>query len=413
MAGQSSKLLKLLPFIIVAIIVAVIAMMFASKPKAGKRPSFDKPIIVEVKTVEAQPFQVYIESYGNIEAKTAGDLVAQVSGIITSVSNDFESGRSFKRGDLLATIDDKDYRIEVTIAQAELANALLTLEQEEALAEQAKRDWEKINPNKKASSLVLRMPQVASAKAKLDAAKARLAKAKLALDRTKVLAPYDGMIVEKQADLGQLVNQNTPIARIFASSSLEVRLPVPASKVQFLPNFDVSTSANESWSSEVELKADFGGFAKSWTASLDRSDSTIDQSSRQWFVTAKLDGELLKSDPLLKIGQFVNARINGKAIADVIVIPSKYIYDNNQVYLYQDGKLNRRRVEISWQGDQQSLIQSGLASGDKIITTPLNFVADGVKVQLQGEAPQDKKAQNRAKQKVKGDKKVSKQGEQP
>ncbi len=379
MFSEDSKLLKFMPMIIIGMVVAIIAYMFLSQPEPRKRPRFERPVIVETMTVSEQDFQVYIETYGNIEAKTSGDLVSQVSGIIIEVSPKLESGRGFLKGDVLAKVDDKDYRIETTIAQAELANAQLALEQEKALAEQAKRDWNKINPNKQASSLVLRKPQVASAQAKLDAAKARLAKAKLALTRTNIVAPYDGKVIEKVADLGQLVSPNAPIAKILSSSSLEVRLPVPANKVQFLPAF--------TGEQKVELIADFGGFSQSWLASLDRADSVIDQTSRQWFVTAKIDGALIEKDPLLKVGQFVNARINGKQIDKAVIIPSRYIYDNQMVYLFNQGKLERRNVTIAWQGSEQSLIESGIQAGEQLIMTQLNFVADGAKLQLKGVKP--------------------------
>ncbi|NVJ66806.1 MAG: efflux RND transporter periplasmic adaptor subunit [Gammaproteobacteria bacterium] len=387
MSKITSNLIKLLPLVIVASVVAVILFMFWSKPEPRKRTMQEKPVIVEVQELQAQPFQVYIESYGNIEAKTSGNLVAQVSGLITEVSDNFASGKSFKKGDVLAHIDDKDYKIEVTIAQAELANAQLTLQQEEALAEQAKRDWEKINPNKKASGLVLRQPQVASAKAKLDAARARLDKAKLALERTKVTAPYDGKIIAKLADVGQLINQNTPVAHIFASDTLEVRLPVAANKVQFLPDF---TESNK-----VELSADFGGFSKNWPAKLVRTDSVIDQSSRQWFVTANIGGELLEQDALLKIGQFVNAKIYGLKLADALVVPSQWVYDNQYVYLYNQGKLERRQVTIQWQEDELSLIAAGLKPGEQVITTPVRFVAEGAKLQIKGQVEAKPNRKNR------------------
>ncbi len=388
---NKSLVVKIAPLVILVVAISIIAYMFLSQPEPRKRPRFERPVVVETMDVSQQDFQVFIESYGSIEAKTSGNLVSQVSGIVVNVSPQLESGRSFSKGDVLAKIDDKDYQIETTIAQAELANAQLALEQEKALAEQAKRDWSKINPTKQASDLVLRKPQVASAQAKLDAANARLAKARLALTRTTIVAPYNGKVIEKVADLGQLVSPNAPIAKILSSSSLEVRLPVPANKVQFLPAF----KGDE----KVELVADFGGFTQSWLAELDRADSVIDQTSRQWFVTAKIDGALMETDPLLKVGQFVNAKINGKRVADAIVIPSRYIYDNQLVYLFNQGKLERRNVIISWQGSEQSLIESGLQAGEQLITTPLSFVADGAQLQIKG---QESKRKRPAKDKLKG-----------
>lgn len=372
--------LKVLPFIILIAVAAAIAYMYSSTPEPRKRPKFEKPIIVEVFEVAPQDIQTSVDSYGNIEAKTKGNLVSQVSGLITKISSNLETGGRFKKGDILAQVDDKDYRIEVTIAQAELANARLALQQERALAEQARINWNKINPNKKPSDLVIRKPQVDSAKAKLDAAKARLEKTKLALQRTKITAPYDGRVITKNTDIGQLVSPNATIAQIFSSATLEVRLPIPANRVRFLPD-------NFSRQAKIELTADFGNFSKSWEARLDRSDSIIDGNTRQWFVTAIIDGDLLTSDPYLKVGQFVNAKILGKTLSNAIVIPSSALYDNNLVYLYVDGRLKRRPVEIYWQGNEQSVIANGLEAGDKVISSPLSFVSEGAKLSIKGEEP--------------------------
>ena len=112
MSKSASNWIKLLPLVIVALVAAIIAYMFLSKPEPRKRAMQEKPVIVEVQELQAKPFQVYIESYGNIEAKTSGNLVAQVSGLITQVSDNFASGKSFRKGDVLAHIDDKDYKCE-------------------------------------------------------------------------------------------------------------------------------------------------------------------------------------------------------------------------------------------------------------------------------------------------------------
>lgn len=377
---KKETLLKILPFIILVAVATAIAYMYSSTPEPQKRQKFEKPIVVKIFDVVAQDIQTNVDSYGNIEAKTTGNLVSQVSGLITQISPNLETGGRFKKGDVLAQVDDNDYRIEVTIAQAELANAQLALQQEQAQAQQARINWNKINPNKKPSDLVIRKPQVDSAKAKLDAAKARLEKAKLALKRTKITAPYDGRVITKNTDIGQLVTPNATVARIFSSKALEVRLPVPANRVRFLPD-DFSKKAT------IELTADFGNFSKSWEAQLDRSDSTIDGNTRQWFVTATIDGSLLASDPYLKVGQFVNAKILGKTLSDAIVIPSSALYDNNLVYLYLNGRLARRSVDVYWQGNGQSVIASGLDVGDKVISSPLSFVSEGAKLSIKGEAP--------------------------
>ncbi|NVK22495.1 MAG: efflux RND transporter periplasmic adaptor subunit [Kangiellaceae bacterium] len=376
-----------LPLLIVVVVVMLIRYMMGNKPKAFDRPQREAVEVVEVKPIEFTDYQILVDSYGNIQAATSGNLVAQVSGLIIEVSPQFETGRAFEKGDWLVKLDARDYQIEVTIAQAELANARLTLNEELAKAEQAKRDWQKINGNRTASALVLREPQVASAKARLEAAQARLNKAKLSLSRATIVAPYSGYIIEKRADLGQLVNGNTPVATIFASDSLEVRLPVASNKVQFL-----QLESSKQDPVQIKLQADFGGLSKQWIATLDRTDSVIDDATRQWFVTAKLPADLLEKESLLKVGQFVSAEIEGRLLSQVVVIPSKLISQEQQIYIYDNGLLRRQKVKVLWQSDEMSVVdpmqsEPQLTEGMQLVTTALNFVADGAKARLKDERP--------------------------
>ena len=363
----------ILPLLILVVASAVTYRMLNSKPVAFNRPDIEQVEVVDVEALKLVDHQIFVDSYGTIEPTTSGNLVAQVSGIVTWVAPSFESGRAFDKGDALVRIDSRDYEIEVTIAQAEVATAQLALNEEVARSEQAFRDWKKINPNREATDLVLRKPQLASAQAKLAAAEARLQKAQLNLSRAQINAPYDGYIIEKLADLGQLISSNTPVASIFASDSLEVRLPVPSNRVRFLQLGD----------EEV------------WLAELDRTDSVIDNATRQWFVTAKLPGSILKEEAYLKAGQFVSAQIEGRLLENVFVIPSKLISQNNEVFIFSEGRLHRQKVSVIWKGNDQSVIDpanSGelVREDNLLVSNVLSFVADGAKARIRGEAVKNK-----------------------
>lgn len=370
----------LLPIAILVIIIIVINVMLSNKPKAFNRKPPERIEVVEAEPIEFSDFQVFIDSYGNIQASTSSNLVAQVSGQVISVADNFETGLPIKAGQELLKIDDRDYLIEVRIARAEVANARLALNEEKAQSNQALKDWEKINPNKQANALVLREPQLASAQAKLDAAAARLEKTKLSLSRTQVVAPYDGYIVKRLVSEGELINSNTPVASVFASNSLEVRLPVPSNKVQFL-----NTQSKKS--AQVKLEADFAGETESWIVPLDRSDSVIDEQTRQWYVTAKLPEDFLKNNTQVKVGQFVSAEIEGELLKDVIVVPSKVLTANDEIFIYNDEAVHRRDIKILWQDDKNTVIaprgrEQELTEGELLVTSKLTFVADGAKARL-------------------------------
>lgn len=186
-------------------------------------------------------------------------------------------------------------------------------------------------------------------------------------------------------DLGQLISSNTPVASIFASDSLEVRLPVPSNRVRFL---QLDNSQDKP---KVRLVADFAGEQKVWLAELDRTDSVIDNATRQWFVTAKLPGSILKEEAYLKAGQFVSAQIEGRLLENIFVIPSKLISQNNEVFIFSEGHLHRQKVSVIWKGNDQSVIEpekSGelVREGSLLVSNVLSFVADGAKARVRGEA---------------------------
>lgn len=370
----------ILPIVIIVGVIIVFNIMTSSKPKAFSRKPPETVETVEVEPIKYKEYQVLIDSYGNIEAATSSQLVSQVSGQVVSVAENFKTGLPIEKGQELLQVDARDYEIEVRIARAEVANARLALNEEKALAAQALKDWKKINPNKEANALVLRQPQMESAEASLEAAMARLEKAKLALSRSTVVAPYDGYIVQRLVSLGELINSNTPVANIFSQNSLEIRLPVASNKVQFLKSPNKGPA-------EVKLEADFAGKTESWIVPVDRSDSVIDDETRQWYVTAKLPSDFLNQNPKVKVGQFVSAEVEGELLERVIVVPSTVLTADDQIFIYREGAVYRRDIKILWQDEKNTVIDPAgsspeLVEGEQLVTSRLTFVADGAKARL-------------------------------
>ena len=220
---------------ILIIAIMVIGAMFASKPEARKFGSRPTPsVAVETSQLQATQYDVWIDSYGTAKALTQTQLVSDVSGRVVSVSPSIRAGSSFKQGEVLLQLDDRDYRIEVDVAKASVADAEVKYMQELAQADIAERDWNVRPGNAKGKALALRKPQVAAAKASLDAAKARLAKAQLNLERTQIRAPFDGRVMRQTVDLGQVVNPSQTIAEIYSTEAVEVRLPIKMSDLSHL-----------------------------------------------------------------------------------------------------------------------------------------------------------------------------------
>lgn len=360
----------LLPLGIIAITIFVIYTIFNNPPKAKKSDN-QKSSKIKIETIKLKKenYHVLLESYGLSEASIETTLSSQVSGKIVYVSPFFKDGASFKKGDLLIQIEDVDYISDVQIAKAELILAKQALLEEEAMSKQAKEDWKKFNIKEKPNSLVLRIPQMESAKANLLAAKATLEKAEQNLKRTKIYAPYDGIVKEKNIAIAQVIASNSAIGTIFSNEYIEVKLPLKNKELKLI---DINQSIKDK--ALVEFYSELSdSFLKGFIV---RAQSTIDENTKQLYLIAQIKNHNIK------IGEYLKAKISAKYLENIIIIPNSSIYQNSYVYIHKDNVITRREVEILWQNDSDAIIKSGIEDEEELVITTLGQVSSGTKVQV-------------------------------
>lgn len=387
MQNRILKLKKNLPFLITAVVLIVVAALLLSQPKAGKRRANTGPkISVEAYEIQRSNITPNVLSYGLVEPRTKTKLVAQVSGRVERISERFRDGGFFKQGEILLQIDTADYEIEVDIAQSSLAGAEQALAEEVAQVEQAEADLVRLGNINTASPLALRKPQLKAAHANLNSAKALLKLAKINLERTSIRAPYDGRVLSTSIDLGQVASNNTVLGEVYATDAIEVRLPIKNNDLPLL-------KLPEDYRHESQAPLDLPSvnirseLAKDevWQGTIIRTASSIDPSSRQLYVVARIDdpfGQKARGRFPLKIGQYVTAEIEGINQNSAISIPNKSIYQGSYVYLYKDGAVYRTDIKISWQNEKIAIISEGIEAGDQLVVSPLGQVTTGTLVKL-------------------------------
>jgi len=382
---------KLIPVAIIGSLLLFAVLIKMNPPEAPQRRAFAGPqMVVEVKPVEVQNYQVQLQSYGTVQPRTRSVLVAQVGGQIVSVNENVRNGGFFEKGDILGRIDPRDYEADVRISDASLADAKQALAEAEARSQQALEDWDRLGNEGEPSALVLRVPQLEAANARVMSAESALQKANLDLDRTKITAPFAGRVLKKLVDVGQVVSANTKLAEIYATDVIEIRLPIRNRDLAFieLPESYRYTDAEENVDTEVIIRSQLIG-SEVWIARLVRTEGAIDESARQLHVIAQIDdpfGRMNEGRSPLKIGQYVTAEIAGNELSDVLVIPNNAIYQGSYVYTVEEGVLRRKNIVIAWQNDNDAIIQSGLAHGDQLVITPLGQVTSGIQVSIEGES---------------------------
>jgi RND family efflux transporter MFP subunit len=366
-----------------ALALVVAGIIRSNPPEAQvRRPNLGPQLTVETISVAPTAYQIMVSTYGTVRPRRQTTLVSQVSGQIVSTSDSFDEGRFFSKGDVLLRIDPRDYRADVQIAAATLADAQQALAEEQARAEQALIDWNRLGNEGDAPSLVLRQPQMAAAEARVSSARAGLTKTNLDLERTAVRAPYDGRVLTHVVELGQVVSVNTQLAEVYSVDLAEVRLPIKNSDLRFVDLPD----QRDGVAIPARIFSELVG-SDEWEAQIVRTEGAIDDAARQLHVVAEIPGPFQADEQHrvpLKIGEYVTAEISGRELTDVIMIPTSTIYQGSYAYVVDDGLLQRRELTIDWSNDKEAIISSGISPGDALVTTLLGQVTSGVPVEIKG-----------------------------
>ncbi len=377
------------PLLILGVCGYVAWWFIVNKPEPMTVEAPPAVVRVEGTKLQRQTYPVRVHSQGTVQPRTRSTLLPEVSAKIIDVSPSFRPGGFFKSGEELLKLDPVDYETALVVAKATLAQAEVVLAEESAKAGQARENWRALGKSGEPGALALRVPQVAKAQADVSAAQAQIAQAERDLERTVIRAPYDGQVLEQLVDVGQFVNEGTALGRIFAVDYVEIRLPLPEREMRFLSLPErFRDGSGKSGGAPVKLHSAIGGTASSWDGFLVRVEGAIDESTRQIMAVAQVNdpyGKRAEGLPPLRIGQFLEAEIEGEVLSDVFVIPRKAVRAGNEILLITpENKLRRVSVDPII-GDTERIVVSANSGGqpkegDVLCLTPIPFAAEGATV---------------------------------
>ncbi len=365
---------KVMPFIIIVLVVIAllfIMRMFRDEPQT--QPRQESGFLVETVQLQPQSLTIQVDSQGTLIPKHSISLVAEVSGRVVSVSDDFVVGGRFEQGDVLLQIEPDDYRVAVARAEANLASARASFELEQAKAEQAEKDWQSFGKKSKPSDLLLNIPQLKGAQAAVDAAKADLQKAQRDLSKTTIRAPFDGVVLAKQVDIGQFVNISGQLGRLAGSQMAEIRLPLTDRQLKQLK----LTQANR-LPLPVSLSLVDGPTVGQ--AQLVRLEPEKDPQTLMTFGVVEVINPFAMG---LRFNTFINAGITGPTYDNVFAVPGEWLLPQQRLPLYRNDRLHIQTVTVIEQTDEFDYISEGLTTDDHIITTPIQFPEEGMALRRQ------------------------------
>jgi RND family efflux transporter MFP subunit len=389
------KRVLLIVLILAVGVIVLVLLKTLRKPPAKKESQILAPLL-NAQAVYVEDVKMVVTGFGTVEPKVEVQVVPQVSGRVVSCHNDFVNGGFFKAGEPLITIDQRDYKLAVENAEAAVAADQVYLDKELAEAAVAGQEWAQLYPGTKPeSALVLRGPQIAEAKAKLRASKARLATAQLNLERTVISMPFDGRIASESLDVGQYLMAGQPVATVYGTDVVEIVVPLEDRDLAW---FDLPTSFNNTAGSssvtgaQASVTTDFAGARHTWAGRVVRAEGRIDSTSRMVNVVVEVANPFEMSDhsprlrpvaagrPPLVPGMFVEVEIMGKPLKGAIPVPRYAVHNADEVWVARDGQLWIQKVEIARQDKNYTYVTTGLAGGAVIVTSPLEVVTNNMKI---------------------------------
>lgn len=382
-----------LPLLILAGALAVVALLFGLQRTPEERPQKSAAPLVRTVVAEPSAIRFTVRANGTVTPRTESELIPQVSGEVIEMSPQLVAGGFFEEGDLLARIDDADYRVDREAARAQVARA----DSEFARAKKERARQRRLADRSVASEARIDDAENAYriAEASLREAQARLERAERDLARTEIRAPYRGRVRAEQVDLGQFVNRGQSIATLYAIDYAEVRLPIPDRELAYLDLAQLRAAvqgSSEPIGAKVLLEAEFAGSIHAWEGELDRTEAELDPKSRMIALVARVP-EPYRLDPPrsapLAIGLFVDAEIEGRVVEDAFVVPRDALRAGDRIYVIdEEERLTFRDVEVLRTERDRVVIGGGLAAGERVCTSPLDAAIDGmlVRVSLPAEA---------------------------
>ena len=361
-------------------------------PPQIARVKVDPPaLLVEVAVAKREPITFFVKSQGTVSPRTRTSLKTEVSGQIIEVSDSFVTGGFFASGDMLARIDPRNYQTSVKRATASVTKAWNQVQLQSALANSELEQWEQLQVRKQNGSSnlnwSLRKPQsrlLAESQADLALARAELEKANGDLERTVIRAPYDGMISQKRADVGQYLNAGADLAETFAVDFAEVRLPVTQADLKYLQ----LPRSNGGKPIPVILETELGGRLHKWNANVVRTEGIFDTQSRVLYLVAQIADPYDMSasgQEILRIGTFVSAKVQGIDAGELFVIPRYSIQRGEILWVVDENmKMFPRKLSIVRSDDQFSYVDGGLEDGEQYCLTPIDQPLPGMRVRLSG-----------------------------
>ena len=338
-----------IPIVLIGIGVGLTLQMIKNKPSARKKPNFKKGKLVEIIEASLSNPKIEIRTHGRVFPAKKVVLSARTSGEIIWVSSILNEGSFFKKGQHLLSIGIRQ-------------------------------------------------------------------------SQSRLKAPFNGVVQSKNVDLGQYVNTGTKLATLIGSNLAEVKIDLPLGQMNWLPQFPIKGSdgfVRVEGHYKIPANISLAGISNGavWPAVIKRhlleltprgmmvqliaevkdpfvlskkKSSKVKKLSKNQKIRVKKNrvsnSEIQARKSFSKIplfvGAFVDVKIPGRELKNVVQIPARALRDRDTVWIALENELVIRNVSIAYIDLDNVYLSGGIKPGEKIIISPIKGAANGLKIRI-------------------------------
>lgn len=455
--GVRTRVLQILPLLILAVSAFGFVSLGRKAPPETRETTGPSAALVETVAVEAAAEALPIQIDGIVAPHREVALAAEVTGRIRHVAPECQAGHFLAKGTLLLEIDPRDYELEIerltaernqaqaslaeldvdvenVRASIELAQRELQLQQQETrrteellgrqVATDAAMDTARRDELARQTNLLNLENQLRSRQAArpglehaVELVESRLATARLNLERTRVVAPFDGVVVSESVEAGGYVTAGTELLKLEDTAAAEIRCSLTMDDLGWIWSQRQTGSQafqlGENYQippTPAEVRFQLGDLEYVWQGMLSRYDGWgLDERTRtvpcRVLVSRPTDyqvrsispaqretGRLVSRSsqgagpPVLMRGMFVAVQLQAQSGVPLVKVPESAVRPGNLVWQVESGRLAIRPVVVARVTQNEVLLDaaaSGLRPGDQVIVSPLATPREGMAVQPQ------------------------------
>ena len=346
-----TRIVQYLPAALIAVIgCAVTIALIAGEEEASLSGNPHPALSVETLEVQKADYRVRVPGRGFVEPRETIDIRTEIEGRVTHVSERVYAGASVRRGEHLFSLDERSYRNTLVEAMAVLEQARQALAIEKGRQIIAQSEWKLLEASQwqgaRNEALALRKPQFKEREAALQIALARKKQAALDVERARITAPCDGVILSEELAEGRMLDTGSTALRMACTDCYRL-------KAMFATEYSLDEAAETA-------SIDIG--ATRYPAKIKAVLPHIHPETRQRQALVEFKGAHLS------LNAYAAVILPGRQFHNIVVLPREALRPGDTVWIFSESStLEIRPVTVLARDMSNVVVGEGLTQGEHVI----------------------------------------------